>query len=359
MSLESIQVAILIVSYNNRDDLADCLPTVLGSRDDGINTRVVLVDNASKDGTISYVHDKFPSIDIVASNKNRGFAGGNNFGFNYIVQFHSETQYVVLLNPDTIVESGWITPMVEYMQANMDAAIVQPKIRLHSTYNTSDHRINTAGNESHFLGFGFVTAFNELDDGSYDNVRPIDFASGAAQMTRVDLVRTYGLFDESMFMYLEDAEFSWKMRQLGYKVMYVPKSVVYHKYDPVKTLNFFYHLEKNRFWLLLSYYKIPTIMLISPAWVIMELGLFGYSAANKCLREKLNSYGFFLRWNNFRRLLQNRKIVQARRKVTDRIFVENYVAVIKFSILNSGVVRYLVNHIFGFYWKIVRSSLRW
>jgi GT2 family glycosyltransferase len=222
--------------------------------------------------------------------------------------------------------------MVEYMQANVDVAIVQPKIRLHSNYKNSGHRINTAGNESHFLGFGFVTAFNELDDGRYDKVRSIDFASGAAQMTRIDLIRNYGLFDESMFMYLEDTELSWKMRQLGYKVMYVPESLVYHKYDPTKTLNFIYHFEKNRFWLLFSYYKIPTLILIAPAALFMEIGLLGYSILNGCLKEKIRSYWFFLRRNNFKGLLQNRKTVKARRKVTDRIFVENHVGVITFFI---------------------------
>lgn len=360
MPVNSIQVAILIVSYNHRDDLADCLPTLLVSQNSGIRTRVTLVDNMSSDGTVTFVREKFPEVEVIALNENRGFAGGNNLGFRHIIQSQPETQYVVLLNPDTIVEPDWLLPMVEYMQTNINVAIVQPKIRLYSTYTKSNRRINTAGNESHFLGFGFVTAFGEIDDGRFDTIRTIDFASGAAQMIRADLILTHGLFDELMFMYLEDAELSWKMRQLGHQVVYVPKSVVYHKYDADKTLTFFfYYLERNRFWLLLNYYKIPTILLVGPAGFLMEIGMVYYATVKGNLKDKLQSYGFFLRWCNIKMLWKNRIRIQNRRKISDHDFVKNFVGTINFTPMNKGVIRYLANPILGLYWKIIRKLLRW
>ena len=360
MPVNTIQVAILIVSYNHRDDLADCLPSLLVSQIRGISTSVTLVDNMSSDGTATFVRKKFPEVEVIEINENLGFAGGNNLGFKHIIKSKPETQYVVLLNPDTVVEPDWLLPMVEYMQTNTNVAIVQPKIRLYSTYTKSNKRINTAGNESHFLGFGFVTAFNEIDDGRFDTIRPIDFASGAAQMIRADLIQTHGLFDESMFMYLEDAELSWKMRQLGYQVVYIPKSVVYHKHDPDKTMKFFfYYLEKNRFWLLLNYYKIPTIFLICPAGFLLEIGMVCYSAINGNLRDKLQSYGFFLQWCNLKMLWKKRLKIQNRRKISDYVFVKNFVGTINFTPINKGVIRYLANPILGLYWEIIRKFLRW
>ncbi|MCG8401242.1 MAG: glycosyltransferase family 2 protein, partial [Firmicutes bacterium] len=290
-------VVILIVAYNHRDDLEECLASLLDATDDNLPTRIVVVDNASCDGTADLVNEHFPEIDLITSNENLGFTGGNNLGWVHIAKQYPNAPYLMLLNPDTLVkgdaQTEWLRPLVDYLEAHPRVAIAQPKILLHDPASEAPPRFNTAGNVCHFLGFGFVSAFEEVDEGQYDEPRAIDFASGAALVVRTKLIEAFGLFDEAMFLYCEDVDLSWKMRQMGHEAMYVPCTVVYHKHKPEKTLNQMYHLEKNRWWLLLSYYRWRTLLLIGPAWDMTELGVLIHAAMAGQFRAKCRAIGYF------------------------------------------------------------------
>jgi GT2 family glycosyltransferase len=355
MPQPSAEVAILIVCHEGRALLEECLGSVLASRDPGIERHVIVVDNASADDSAAFVAQRFPDVDLVRSAANLGFAGGNNLGWEHIRQHYRGVQYVVLLNQDTVVQSGWLVPLLKYAQEHPEVACVQSKLLLHPDTST----INSAGNQSHFLGFGLTRGYGHHDNGQYNRPATIDFASGAAMMVRADLLRQVGLFDELMFLYLEDAELSWRLRQMGYSSAYVPESVVYHKYHFDKKYRFYFYLERNRWWLLGVYYKTATLLLLLPALLLMELGQLHFAHKHGVVREKLRGYGFFLKPLNLSRLRAQRRQAQTRRTISDRQFMTQFTGSIHYPELDSALLRYVGNPLLSAYWSVARRLIFW
>ena len=347
----TIEVAVLIVSYNSRDDLAVCLPSVLGSVDPGLQIHVVVVDCASSDGSPDYVQQSFSNVEVVRLNENLGYAGGNNRGYEYIQRTYPDTKYLAILNPDIRVTSGWLTPLVEHLEANANVAIVQPKILLMD----QPDRIDTAGNQSHVLGFGFVSAHGEKDDGRWDKPKEIAFASGAAMVVSMDALDESGLFYDAYFMYLEDTELSWRMRLRGLKVMYQPTGKVYHAHDPSRTPKHMYWLERNRWSLLLTVYRWRTLLLLLPMIVSVELMVLVFALRHGTLGAKLCAYCvWFSRCRGGRR-----KQIQPARTICDRVFLREHTSSFDVTANRSVRLRACVNVLMRFYWAMAQLLIRW
>ena len=212
---------------------------------------------------------------------------------------------------------------------------------------------------SHFLGFGFTTGYREIDRGQYDQRPTLDFPSGAAVIIRVDALWRLGLFDDEFFMYLEDADLGWKVRQAGLEVRFAPACRVYHKYQFTSPKRFYYYLERNRWLLLLTYYKAPTLLLLAPALALMELGQILFAARRRVLRQRLAVYGYFLRPGRLARLWRRRRVAQRRRCVSDRRFLAGHQGAIEFGPIRGPLVRYVANPLLGAYWRVVKSLIWW
>lgn len=355
MNQATREVAILIVAYQGRQDLDACLTSILASEDPGITKHIVVVDNGSGDGTVEFLATAYPGVACVASSQNLGFAGGNNLGWDYIQQRYPDTPYVALLNQDTLVTSGWLAPLLAQLEQDPGVGCVQPKLKLYP----DTALINTVGNRSHFLGFGFMTAYGERDDGRFDAVRAIDFPSGAALVTRSELLRRLGLFDAMFFLYLEDVDLGWKIRQAGLTIQYVPASVVYHKYAFKHDYRYYYYLERNRLWLLLVYYRLATLGLLAPAILLMECGQLGFALLHGRLGDKLRSYAFFLRPASLRRLWQQRRTAQRSRRVGDAEFLRRSLGTVDFPEVAGFLVRWVFNPVLGGYWQIAKRLIFW
>ena len=349
------EVVVLILCHNGRKYLDDCLSSVLGSDDGRIVRRVVVVDNASTDGSGDTVAENFPDVELVRSETNRGFAGGNNFGWEHIKQAHPGCDFLVLLNQDTIVESGWLRALAEFMTAHESAGAAQPMLMMHPETDV----INTAGNVSHYLGFGYCGGYRSRDRARYDAPAVVNYASGAAVMLRAELLRAHGLFEEAMFMYLEDADVSWRLRQLGYDSYLVPAATVYHKYSFANRYGYYYHLEKNRTWLLGVYYRWPTLLLLAPAWVLMELGQWAFALLSGLIGQKLRASAYCLRPVNLGTLWRARRAAQKRRIIGDRAFLRDFSGRIDFAEMDSPVLKYVANPLFAAYWWIARRLIFW
>lgn len=349
------KVVVLVSCYNGRPYLDDCLGSLLRSNDEGIDRHILVVDDASPDGSAAHVREHYPQVECVALEVNRGFAGANNAGWAHARQHHPDAAYLVLLNMDTIVADGWLRPLVDYLAAHENVGAVQPKLLLHPATD----RINTAGNRSHFLGFGMTTRYGEPDDGRADAPRPVDFASGAAVMLRTPLLERVGLFDEAFYMYLEDADLSWKLRLLGYETHYVPPSVVYHKYQPTAPLKHYEHLERNRWILLLTYYRWRTLALLMPAALLMELGQLGYAASVGRLRAKLRALAYFTRPSNLAHVRRRRREAQRSRCVSDRDLTVHFAGRVHLPTGDPFMLRAVANPCLAAWWSLVRRLLRW
>ena len=353
--LRQPEVVVLVLCHNGREYLDDCLSSVLASDDGDVVRRVVLVDNASDDGSAEYVAGNFPTVDLVRSDENRGFAGGNNFGVDHVNRTYPDCDYLVLLNQDTIVESGWVGRLAAFMESHPAAGAAQAMLMMHPETDL----INTAGNVSHFLGFGFCGGYRQRNREAYAAPAVINYASGAAVMLRAGLIRQYGLFADRMFMYLEDADVSWRLRQLGFDSYLVPAATVYHKYSFASRYHYYYHLEKNRYWLLGVYYRLPTLLLLGPAFAAMEVGQWVFALLAGLGRLKLAASVHFLRPANFRELWRARRAAQRRRVIGDRQFLRDFSGRVDFSELRNPLLKYVANPIFAAYWWVARRLIFW
>jgi len=348
------QVVILICCYNARQHLPQLLGSLTDNHEPRLDQRIVAVDNASTDGTRDYIRAAFPSVDCLRVETNLGFAGGNNAGYDYIRRAYPEARYLVLLNPDTIVPANWLSPLVHALEANPALAAVQPTILLHP----ETHHINTTGGLSHYLGFGMMRDFYQPATVAPEAPRRVNFASGAAMMLRLDVVSSLGLFDDRFYLYLEDADLGWALRQRGYAIEHEPASRIYHKYQPTAPTRHYRHLERNRWLLLLIYYHAGTLAWLAPALALMELGQLAYACQRRLLPAKLASYRELLAPAMRRHVRRRRWAAQHRRVVSDRAMLAHYTARVTVPGGDPWPLRYLANPIFQAYWAVIRGLWR-
>lgn len=349
------EVVLLIACYNGRRCLGDCLHSLLESCDEDIQTRIVVVDNASADGSADLISRDFPGVRLIRLPENLGFTGAINAGWKYARQEFPAARFVGALNQDIIARDGWLAALVTHLEQNPRVAAVQPKVLLWPKTGC----LNTAGNQSHFLGFGLVTAYGQLDDGSYDACREIDFPSGAAILIRADSLGNSDILDDLFFLYLEDAELGWRLRQLGFRIDYVPTAAIWHQYSFRHDYRYYFFLERNRWLLLAMYYKTPTLLLLSPAILAMEAGQIFFAWRNGVLDQKLKACGFFLSSSNLSRLLKRRRAAQRRRRIGDREFMGRFLGEIDLPELRSRTLRTIGNPVLRAYWRVVRSLIVW
>ena len=350
-----IEVAVLLCSHQGHDDLNDCLGSLFASKDADLHTHIVFVDNGSTDGSGDLMRQRFPQADYIRSVSNRGFTGGNNLGWQHVRQSYPNVRYIVLLNVDTIVQSGYLRTLVDCLEAHPHVGAAQAKLMLHPDTD----RINSAGNRSHYLGFGYLTGYGEKDQGQYDRSQSIDYASGAAVIIRAELLEQFGLFDEIFYLHLEDTDLSWKLRQVGFDTFFVPDSVVYHKYQPDAPIRYYYYLERNRWILLFTYYRLPTLILLAPALLFMELGQLAFSCRHGKFGEKLRCYGYFMKPSNMALIWRRRCAAQKRRTIGDQQFMTRFSGTIRFETIDSPLLRLIGNPLLGAYWTLVRPLIFW
>lgn len=184
------------------------------------------MDNASQDGSVSYVKSHFPEIEIVQLDKNYGFAEGNNLAIPYI-----NTPFTLLLNTDVEITPNWLEPLLAAIQQDPCIAAVQPKI-LSYAEKTRFEYAGASGGYVDWLAYplcrGRLLNITELDTGQYDNPTDIFWASGACMLIRTQVIHEVGLFDAKLFAHMEEIDFCWRLHNAGYRVMVIPQSVVYH-----------------------------------------------------------------------------------------------------------------------------------
>ncbi len=288
-------VSIVVVLYNALPFLPRFVATL--ERQTYRNVEMIVVDNASTDGSVAFIARAMPDATLIRLPTNGGFAAGNNAALS-----HCHGDYLALLNPDTEPEPGWLAALVAALEADPTIGLATPKIVLANDRAT----INTCGNDVHIAGFATcrgldapATAYTEAED--------VAAVSGAAFIIRRALMERLGGFDASFFMYVEDTDLSWRALLLGARCRFVPTSVVAHRYTLTLGAKKTFYLERNRVQMLLKCYRMRTLILLSPALLLGELAAWAYAALHgpAYLREKAAS----VRW-----LVQNRRDIGERRR---------------------------------------------
>ena len=218
-----MKTSIVILNWNGADMLRRFLPSVIKHSPEA---EVVVADNGSTDDSLRLMAEKFPSVRTIALDKNYGFAEGYNRALRQV-----EADLYLLLNSDVRVEEGWLKPMLEHMAAHAEVAACQPKIRCEWAPEMLEYA-GACGGYIGRLGFPFcrgrMLGTVERDEGQYDTIAPVAWASGAALLIRSTAYWEAGGLDARFFAHQEEIDLCWRLRSRGWSIVCVPQSVVYH-----------------------------------------------------------------------------------------------------------------------------------
>lgn len=235
----TFDLTIVIVSYNTRDMLQDCLHA-LPAAAQGLTVETWVIDNHSPDASAGMVDAEFPGVRLIANANNPGFARANNQALK-----QARGRHVVILNPDTEAEPNSLTRMVEYLDANPDVGAVGPRLlNTDGSLQRNGRPFPTPWRE--FIGHSGLRRLNarayddEYEYGRYDfeQTWETDYLMGACIMVPQRVMAQVGMLDEDFFMFYEEVEWCWRIRKAGYKVMYLPAArVVHHWMGSVRQQN--------------------------------------------------------------------------------------------------------------------------
>ena len=267
----TISASIIIVTYDHKKYLDPCIKSILKQ---DYSYEIIIVDNNSNDNTYEYIKKNYPEIKLIKNKQNYGYGKGNNIGVK-----HAQGEYIVILNPDTIVENDWLNELIKPLKNNKKI-ITTPKILLYD-----GKAINTCGNINHFTGLTFTRGLNENLD-KYNTQERVSGISGCNFAIKKSYYEELGSFDENFYMYNEDSDFSWRAYLKGFEILFIPTSKIRHDYNLKVTAKKIYHLEKGRYMILKKYLSMKDFIVLFPSFFITELLTLGYTLKiGKCAMQ--------------------------------------------------------------------------
>jgi len=219
------KTAIVILNWNGLGFLKQFLQTVINHSTES-NTIIYIADNGSTDGSAEWIEENHKEVRLIRLGKNHGFAGGYNLALAKI-----KAEYYILLNSDIEVTSGWLQPLVDFMDLNPDVASCQPKIL---AYNNKEYfeYAGAAGGYIDKYGYPFcrgrIFHKTEKDNGQYNDAVDTFWSSGACMIVRASAWKKCGGLDAAFFAHMEEIDLCWRFHKAGFRVCCNPASVVYH-----------------------------------------------------------------------------------------------------------------------------------
>ncbi|HZD11472.1 MAG TPA: glycosyltransferase family 2 protein [Candidatus Binatia bacterium] len=252
-------VVSVILNTNRRQDTLACIGSLY--ENDYANQRIVVLDNASTDGSVAAVERQFPDVQIIPLSENRGYAGNNNVGITAALAQGAE--WIFVLNEDTTLAPDCLSQMIDAAQGRSRVGVVGPMVYHHDEPQT----IQSAGGRLDRYWVSHHVAENELDHGQFGAPRPVDWISGCAILVHRDVIRQVGALDERFFYYWEETEWCLRAARAGWETLHVPGAKLWHKgvqrdYRPNPSVT--YYNTRNRF-LVLAKHRAPLLAWLA-AW---------------------------------------------------------------------------------------------
>ena len=263
------KVAVVVLGYNSLDYLKKFLPTILKTKYEDFT--LVYVDNGSSDDSVAYVAEHLPEVEIFRIYDNKGFANGYQASLSYI-----NAEYYVLVNSDIAVTEDWLGILMEEIEHDPKIGACQPKM-LHEPQPELFDYAGASG--------GFIDAFCypfcrgrlfhhlEADEKQYEDVCEIFWASGACMLIRSELYHKLGGLDETFYAHMEEIDLCWRIKNAGFKILVVPKSVVYHVGGSVITYGSFsklYHNYRNTLIMMTKNLSRRELLLLLPTRIVLD-----------------------------------------------------------------------------------------
>lgn len=293
--------SIIILNFNGRRFLEDCLGSV--QREVGGRAEIILVDNGSSDGSTDFVRSRFPGVQVLDAGRNLGYAGGNNLGVR-----HARTNVVVLLNNDTVVDTGWLDGLLSAL-SRPDVAVASSLVR---TKGIPDRYYEKNGSIN-FLGHNIMEVFDRPEE--------IFYCGGTSLAFRKDLL---GIpFDEDYFAYAEDVYLSMRARFMGYRIMQANASRVEHYGGgtsgeaPIKPIIWMLQ-ERNRLLNMLLFFSGRTLLKLIPYFIANMIAkyLAGLTSPRFSLLGAIHAHWWLFRHAS--RIMEKRRVLHREFRVQER-----------------------------------------
>jgi len=330
-------VAIVTVNYNGKKYLQTCFESLRQLNYAKDKMEIICVDNGSSDGSVTFIRQNFPNVRCIESGANIGFAAGCNLGAK-----STQSDYVAFVNNDATVAENWLLELVKALQEDEETVCAAAKI-----LDSNGKFIDFVEGQLNFYGFAHQVAWrSEVEPGFFGQRKAILFACGGAMLINRQVFLEVGGFDDDYFMFFEDVDLGWRLWVLGYKVIFVPEAITYHRFhgsagEVVKYRRYFSY-ERNALATIIKNYDqsnldkiLPVALFLSVQRTIDYLGksniapdaLHPYNWAksgNKKLRETISigqlspllATGDIVA--NIPALMEKRKSIQANRKRSDQ-----------------------------------------
>ncbi len=232
------KIYIILINYNREKLTEECLDSLLKIKSHGFELHTVVVDNDPLNrGDINEKKYSDINLKIIFSPANSGFSGGMNLGIKEA--FKNNADYVLIHNNDTYVKDDFLQKLFEFAEKNSDAGIIAPKIYFAKgfEFHKDKYKENELGNVFWYAGgkidwgnvIGSHIGVDEVDKGQYDEVKKTEIASGCCMLIKSSVFKKIGFFDEKYFLYYEDADLCIRAKKAGFKIYYIPESVIWHK----------------------------------------------------------------------------------------------------------------------------------
>ena len=260
-------VSIIIVTYNSANYVEACINSICARRSRaGCALEIVVVDNHSSDDTVRILKERFPSVQLLENDENYGWGRANNQGVA-----RAKGDFVVIMNPDTLAEEGWLEALIQPL-IERRRLLTTPKILI---YDGST--IGNCGNILHFTGLAFTRGYGAKKDACAVS-ESVSYVSGCCFAVRKDEFLQLGGFDEALFLYHDDLDFTCKAYLAGFESLYVPASIIRHDYQLDVAPEKLFLLEKGRYVFLRKYLSAGDALRFMPSLVVSEVLSFGFAA---------------------------------------------------------------------------------
>lgn len=235
-------VVISLLNFNGKKNTLECLGSLKNIKRDNFRLTIIVVDNASSDGSVESIKhyvssSKYDEVKIIENKKNLGFSGGHNMAINYALEKNAD--YILILNNDTYVNENFLTELLNVAGKNTSAGILTPKIYFAPGFEFHKDRYlkNEIGKVLWYGGgrmdwanvIGHNRGVDEVDRGQYDKTEETEIATGCCMLLAKEVIGRVGMFDDRYYLYYEDADLSMRVKRKGFGIIYVPKSIIWHK----------------------------------------------------------------------------------------------------------------------------------
>jgi GT2 family glycosyltransferase len=306
------KVVVTIPNWNGESGLKGCIESLLAQT---LKPHIIMVDNGSIDGSVNLVEQYFPEVEVIRHYENKGYAGGVNPGFRRAIEMNAD--YAAPFNNDAIADKLWLETLVEYMETHTEVGVAACKV-----LSADGGHIDSTGDYYTNWGLPYPRGRGESDTTEYDDQTEIFAASGAASLYRVSMLKEIGLLDEDFFAYYEDIDISFRAQLAGWKIAYVPDSIVFHEISVTgrKIKGFFtYQTVKNYPWLLWKNVPGSLLLRILPRLTLAQIMFIG--------RATLRGHGWYALkalivslWLLPKKLVERRRIQKKRKVSSDYIW---------------------------------------